>query len=246
MKKYFVNQNSNIVGPFSEEEVLLKVSNNELKETDMIFCQKQDTWVPIYEHPLLKAEEAAATTIELDNTDKDWFVLRGAKKFGPFEYIELVKMLQNRELMEYDYIWHPTMSKWSRLAEVRNFSPEHIQKLLKEQGEVFYQRKYPRKVMISKVLLHDNFKAWKGENLLISEGGCQARIYNSMMQPGDAVYLHFKPSGEFPAFRAKGEIVSKKFDPHIRDIEHPIIYGVRFTEINGLAVQEIKKYTKSA
>ena len=73
-----------------------------------------------------------------------------------------------------------------------------------------------------------------------------AAVADSLTQPGDAVYLHFKPSGEFPAFRAKGEIVSKKFDPHIRDIEHPIIYGVRFTEINGLAVQEIKKYTKSA
>jgi len=252
MNKYFVSKDKKILGPLSEEEINAKLATNDLSESDTMFIEAKDAWEPIGN--ILRATKQG---IEIEPGDSsktpsipqptntnnnEWHLLRGEAKYGPYTFIQMVKMLQNREIYEYDYVWSASVSKWSRVAELRDFSPERISSLVVKHKDVFYKRKFERISTSGDVLLHDNFKAWKGKNLIISEGGCCLKILNSMLQPGDDVYIHFRPNSGLPAFRVKGEIVSKKFDPNINDIEHPSEYGVRFTEINDKVQKEIKKF----
>jgi hypothetical protein len=45
-----------------------------------------------------------------------------------------------------------------------------------------------------------------------------------------------------PAFAAKGEIVSKKFTPFVRDARTPVFYGVKFVQLEPKAEAQIQAY----
>ena len=65
--------------------------------------------------PLLTAGTVAkpaktAAVIPIQKTDahviSEWFVLKGENRFGPFNYTDLVKMLQQKVVFPFDFIWH--------------------------------------------------------------------------------------------------------------------------------------------
>lgn len=263
MKKYFVSKNSQIKGPFDLEQIKTSLLSNDLCLSDNIYDEAEDKWQPIGELSEFQGEvslednseviEEKIFTItqketnEISNSNEiEWYVLRGESKSGPFEYKSLIQMLQERQLFEYDFVWNENMKNWARIAELRDFSPERIRDFYKKNKSEFFKRAYPRVKLGGDLLVHDNFKIWKGENLLISEGGCCVKVENSMIQPGDEVFIHFKPNGDLDPFNAKGEVVGKKYDPTIKDIEHPIVYGVKFKNIKDEYVKQIRRFSKKS
>src|SRR5690606_4287465 len=78
----------------------------------------------------------------------EWFVLKGENKYGPFSYPELINMLQQKLIFEFDFVWHSEMSNWQRVAELPSFKSEKVRALketsMPEISDVFFRRRHRR------------------------------------------------------------------------------------------------------
>ena len=36
---------------------------------------------------------------------QEWYILKWDNKYGPFSYLEVIQMLQNKSVFEFDFIW---------------------------------------------------------------------------------------------------------------------------------------------
>src|SRR5690606_34355203 len=127
---------------------------------------------------------------------------------------EVLRLLQERTVYEFDFIWNVGMKDWMRLAEVSEFSPESIKNLFesKKASSSFLDRKHPREKIAGKIIVHNNDEFWIAEGKEISAGGLGLYVSNSMIVPGQKLYLHVPAINGQPPFNAIGEVVSKKFE----------------------------------
>jgi hypothetical protein len=255
---FYVSQKGQQVGPLSVEQILDKVAKGELDATDYCYDEVKEDWVLLGEHPqmsggvkkasgeLTQVKDEPVTTESVPHGDKEWFVLKGESKFGPFPFHELIKMLQEKSIFEFDYVWHSGLSTWERIAEVPEFRPHNI-KRLRDSGQakisdIFFRRRHMRVEWASSIVIHDNKHLWRGESLEISAGGAGVVIHNASLNPGQTLYLHFKPADGVPAFNAVCEIVSKQYVKNVKSKDAPVRYGVKFTKINTTTQKALQEY----
>jgi hypothetical protein len=178
----------------------------------------------------------------------EWFVLKGENKFGPYSYVDVIKMLQQGVIFEFDFAWYQGLDGWKRIAEMSAFSKPNMKMLketvLPEVSEAFFRRRYKRVQYGGTVLVHDNKSVWRGVGLEISEGGAGLMMENSMCVPGQQLYLHFKPGDGVPPFNAICEVVSKGFTGDVKNPKASIKYGVKFKTVSPEAHKFIADYTK--
>lgn len=262
--QFFVSHNGQTSGPFSASDIVKKLENSELEWTDYLFDDQANDWVMLMEakavnqnlkptkkpeapprlHPEKKAEKSEAPA-----NGEEWFILKGDDQSGPFTFHDLVKMLQDKTLFEFDYIWKPGQDSWKRVAEVTEFAPEQIKDLKSSRmnsiSNIFFRRRFKRREFGGTLIVHDNKKVWHGKSLEISEGGAGLIMFNAMVLPGQTLYLHFRPSGSVPPFNALVEVVSKKYVKGVQDFNAPMSYGVRFIKIQDEARQYLHDYAKA-
>lgn len=274
-QKYYVSHEGRQQGPYTIVEIVGLVGSSELSPLDYIYDEGKADWIVFMEHdglssqiknlkpkapPVLaeRAEPVLGKKIELNSNSKwpaqvanhmqhEWYVLKGENKFGPFAYIDVVKMLQQGVVYEFDFVWHKEMSAWQRVAEVPAFHREQLQMLksssMPELSEVFFRRRYRRVKYGATILVHDNKKVWKGQGVEISEGGAGVIMDNATILPGQELYLHFKPGDGVPPFNAICEVVAKKYVSGIANPNEPIQYGLKFKSLSAQGQEALKLYT---
>jgi hypothetical protein len=256
------------MGPFELDEIVGKVKAKELDLFDYIFDEQNEDWVLLMEFPQLAqklksskpprppqgrkpegkphiALAEASTPVPSSaaptaHSISEWFVLKGENRFGPFGYVDVVRMLQQKVVFPFDLIWHAGLSDWRRVAEIEDFRPETIRGLFANSGkkkDVFMERRFPRKAYTGRVVVHDNLSLWKGESFEISKGGVGINMSNSLVVPGQHVFVHFRQHEGWPAFNAVCEVVSKKF---VSD-DSLVQYGLRFLSLSQEAQDEFYK-----
>ncbi len=169
-----------------------------------------------------------------DFTLSQWYVLKGKNRFGPFMYVDIIRMLQEKSVFEFDFVWCQGLEAWKRIAEVEVFGADKIRHLLghtKTNDTVFFRRHHPRNKYECEIIVHDNSRVWRGKAIELSEGGAGVIIENAMILPGQNVYLHFKPGQITKPFNVLSEVVSKRYVKGIRDNETPVVYGIKFINI---------------
>ncbi len=252
--KYLISRQGQASGPFSIDEIAAKVVSKELELFDYIFDEAKDDWVLLMEFPQLAAKmksskpprpgapaanfqtaPPAQVHVAPDSisnpSSEEWFVLKGENRFGPFSYVDVLRMLQQKIVFPFDLTWSASLDGWRRFAELDGFQPEKIRDFYansKQKDEIFVQRKFPRKAFGGRVVIHDNLTIWRGEGYEISKGGVGIHMNNSLIVPGQHVFVHFRKDNEWPAFNAVCEVVSKKF---VND-SSPVQYGLRFLSLS--------------
>ena len=182
------------------------------------------------------------TDIKIPNDllEKQWFVLRKNKKYGPFKYLDVIKMLNSKSLFDYDYIWNKNFKSWNKISDLQAFSSYYVNQIknsyLPELGNIFFRRKYKRVKYNAKVFIHNNEQFWTGTGHDLSPAGASVTLNNKFgedeLLPGDILNIHFKSgSKNLPNFNAKCEIVSKWYkNKEFRD--SPLCYSFKFKSIN--------------
>ncbi|MEN0060008.1 MAG: GYF domain-containing protein [Bdellovibrio sp.] len=264
-KQYYLSNNGTHIGPYTRETVLKKVASHENEWTDYVYDENVGEWMMLLEHPefakelsqipakkplsplpLSSAHNEGSATMK----DKEWFILKEGNNYGPFCQLELIQMLQEKTLFEYDYIWHAKLPAWKRVAEVEEFSPEHI-RLMKDSNdvgvaEIFFRRRHVRASYGASLIVHNNKMVFRGQALEISAGGAGVLIDTPHLQPGQSLFLHFQPGDGVPPFNAVCQIVSKQFVKGEVDEAEPVKYGVKFTTLSQSARESIKNFTTKA
>jgi hypothetical protein len=261
-KQYYLSSNGTQHGPFALEAVIQKIEAREHQWTDYVFDEDVGDWMLLLEHPEFSASLAAKppvappaqpsteeNVVSLSGAmkDKEWFILKGGNNYGPFCQLEIIQMLQEKTLFEYDYIFHSKLNAWKCVAEIEDFSSENIRKV-KESGdsdvsEVFFRRRHARASYGASLIVHNNMKVFRGKALEISAGGAGVLINSQDLQPGQSLFLHFQPGEGVPPFNAVCQIVSKQFVRDASGADEPVKYGVKFTTLSQSVRDSIKTYT---
>ncbi len=247
--KFIIHHQGSEQGPLSVQDILARLHRGDLQWTDCLYDEEKKDWVYLLEHPLfmrqMTEQPSQPLAEEKKQEETDWYVLRDANRYGPFTYLELVKMLQQRKLFEYDYVWHRSeMQAWQRISELAQFSAEKIKSLVSsgEAGpDVFYRRRHARAEYGASILLHDNKALWRGTSMEISAGGAGLVLESGEINIGQNLFLHFKAGDGVPPFNANCTVISKHETP-----ENKYRYGVKFTSISQSVQVAIKKYTDQA
>lgn len=257
MSVYYVAHQGQQQGPFSIEEIELKLNSEKLLWHDYIYDDKMQDWILLMEFPALTqlfnksfenpivanptTKTAKNSKVETDPMKKRiWYVLKQNNNYGPFSKTELIQMLQGKTLHEYDFIWHEGLKSWKRLSEVNEFSVAEVQAIFKtidsnkdETGNsIFLRRKHPRVKFESHAIIHDHKKVYKTVGVEISVGGAGLRIEDAKFEKDQQIYLHFKPGQNVPAFNAICKVVSQKGN----------LYGVQFIKISGAVKSTLTEY----
>jgi len=256
-KNYYLSNNGTHVGPYSSEDVLAKVNAKEHQWTDYIFDEAMGEWIMLLEHPEFaeKLSQKPPSRVEPETQalatfknvkEKEWFILREGNNYGPYCKLELVQMLQEKTLFEYDYIWHAHLPSWKRVSELKDFSPDEI-RLMKESmdvdvSEVFFRRRHARATYGASLIVHNNKTVFRGKSLEISAGGAGVMIDNPNLQPGQSLFLHFQPGDGVPPFNAVCQVVSKQYTKEMNG-ENSVKYGVKFTTLSQSVRETIKNFT---
>lgn len=261
-QQYYVSKNGEPKGPYTLDEVYKKVESKEHSWIDYVYDDSTSQWVLLIEHPVLsrkynelnsfpqaqKAKQAAAKkSAESSFKEKEWYVLKEGKNYGPFSQTDLIHMLQTKTLFEYDYVWNQKFNSWKTVSEVPEFSSEHI-KALKESGqpdinEVFFRRRHARAKYGCSLIIHNNKTVFKGRTIEISQGGAGIIADNVDFVPGQTLYLHFKPGDNVPAFNSICLIVSKKTEKTRDGVQYK--YGVKFTSVPQNVKEKIRDFTEN-
>jgi hypothetical protein len=182
----------------------------------------------------------------------EWFVQKGANRYGPFSYFGLVRALQEKSVYDFDFIWKEGMDTWVRIAEHPEFQADRIRDLAtdlskseEKSKDVFFRRQHARVRFQSEVIVHDDRSVWMGQAIEASVGGSGLVIENSTLTPGQVVRVHFAPCDGLPAFNALGEIVGKKFSKAVRGANSPVTYAVRFLQLDGAVEPQVREYFES-
>ena len=263
---FYVSHEGQSRGPYSINMIIERIKTRDLAPTDYIYDESKQDWTLILEWPAIQAQApqlfehykptsnvtpiaTKAAPVPEAAQEKEWFVLRGENRFGPFTYIDVIQMLQSTAMYEYDYIWHQGMPSWKRVAELPEFSPEKIRAMVKTHGkansEIFFRRRHVRAKYGGSLIVHDNKKLWKGKSIEVSVGGAGIVMENWELEPGQTLYVHFKPGDGVPPFNAVCEVVSKQFVDVTKTSEANVRYGVKFTSITSVAQHSLREFTKS-
>jgi hypothetical protein len=252
--KYYFSKDGKQLGPWTMDEGLSQIQSGDLGWADYIYDEAKSDWVLLSEHPnftmafksdkpgAVKAKKAAPSSV----TEKDWFVLKGENKYGPFSYLEIVRLLQEKNLYEYDFVWNKELPTWTRVCDCANFTPERIKELHGSReafvDEIFFQRRHARAKYSASVIVHNNKLLWKGQSLEVSAGGAGLLLDTTKIDPGQTIFLHFKVGDDVPPFNAVCSVVSKQILPTGKEVK----YGVKFTHISRDVQEAIKTYAQKA
>lgn len=262
-KQYFLSNNGSHIGPFLKEAILEKIKAKETNWTDYVYDESLGDWKLLLEHedfkkaltpnqhpPAFSPQSGVEDTNKIDlKSENGWYILKEGNNYGPFSKLEVVQMLQERGLYEYDYMWHSDMESWKKVSEISAFSPDSVREL-KNSGvegvqEVFFRRRHARAKYGASMIVHNNKSVFKGKSLELSIGGAGIVVESTNIEIGQTLFLHFKPGDGVPPFNAVCQVISKL---QLRNIPHgpstPVKYGVKFTSITQQVRESIRGYTE--
>lgn len=203
--------------------------------------------VPVAVEAKMETQPAQALS-RTNDPAAEWFVQKGANRYGPMTHSDVIRALQEKSVYDFDFIWKQGTESWMRIAEHPEFHPDRIRELagkIAKDGakeEVFFQRQHPRIRFESEVIVHDDQSVWMGQAFEAGIGGSGLVIENATLTPGQVVRVHFGPSDGLPAFNALGEIVGKRYTREIRGTKSPVRYALRFLQLDGSAESSVREY----
>lgn len=267
-----LSKNGSEMGPYQLHEVIGLITKREVELFDYIYDEDSSDWILLTEHtdvtnalkaqkpkapptkktseniaasPVASAPAPQVTPVVSNRSphEVEWFIMKGESQFGPFAVRDLVRLMQEKTLFEFDFVWNASMQGWKRLAELPEFSKEKIQGLLgnPEAKEVFFKRQHERKPFTGRVIVHNRDDFWIAEGKEISEGGMGVFVKNSLIVPGQTLYFHVEGHDGKPGFNVQGEVVSKQFVGTTRSRNQKVEYGVRFIKETQKKPEQLQK-----
>lgn len=186
----------------------------------------------------------------MSDTKNQWYVLIGSQKYGPYDYRTVIEMLQNNQLMDFNYVWAEHLENWTPIYQLEAFSKDRFQLLLKEDADLsqaFIKRRGKRIEKSVPIIGHNTIRFFDGEIISLSESGALCLINSPLVQVGDRVKIHVKiPNQIEQSFNIEAEIVRKNFSKKRLNSKSGLHYAIRFTEVQGSGLTQIQDWIAQA
>ncbi|MCO5142115.1 MAG: GYF domain-containing protein [Oligoflexia bacterium] len=261
----FVFTSGHSEGPLPLKQIKKRLEEGSLSYTDYLWSQTKQEWLmlasyfaqdfppPVEPPPGIevdKEKKLAEREFKNETFSQDigisnepiWFLYRDNSKFGPYRFLELVRLLQTNGCAPDDFVWKPGFDDWTRLRLCPEFEEEVLRKLahLKSFGseKVFIQRRFPRVPYESEVILHDEKRVLFGSARSLSEGGAFLEVAKPSHHKGDRIKIHFTPGGVSTPFNCIAEITQITKGP-------PSGYNVKFIYLEEEDRKRIATFAES-
>ncbi len=176
---------------------------------------------------------------------ENWYILNGNLKVGPYDYKQMIHMIQKNELMDYSYVWAPHLPKWSQVYSLQEFSRDRFL-LLKDNPEykdAFIQRKNRRIQNHVEILGHNHIRFFDGMITSISEEGGLCLLNTPLVQVGDKIKIHLKTKSTIEkSFNIEGVITRKNFSKERLNSKSGLYYVVNFVDLDAGGLAQIKEW----
>jgi hypothetical protein len=243
-------------GPFTIEEVLARLGRGEVQLTDYMFNDVLQDWVALIEVPAIQehlrgnkpkarpsptskpstepsTQAKSSSSISTLPSVREWFVLKWDTRIGPFSTLDLVRMLQEKSVFEFEFIWKQGLDGWKRMADIEEFQSSKIKQLYQsDKSSAFVTRENPRVPFQLGFMAHDGNNLWSGSGIELSVGGAHVRMEFASLLPGQTVTLHIRGSKNFDSINFQSEIVGKKFRAGRLERNSIVEYSVRFISLD--------------
>ncbi len=180
----------------------------------------------------------------------EWWVLIGDQESGPHSYLEMIRMLQNGELFDYNYIWSGHLEAWTPLAKVEDFSKDRLLRLLqhdKEIAQAFKPRKSPRVSRKIEIFGHNDERFFTGHTIDLGVNGALVFLEDPLIQPGHRLTLHFRSSQTMQnSFNVTAEVLRKNFSEKKLTIRSGLHYAVKFVQVQPQGLELLNGWVDSA
>lgn len=177
---------------------------------------------------------------------QSWFILRGEMKYGPYEYRSLITMIQNGELLDYNYVWAPHLETWTLMGDLPEFSKDRLCRLIETKDHIagaFKDRQCPRVDLIVPVFAHNSDHFFDGYTTSVSENGALILMNDPLLLPSQKVLVHFRECDLNPqSFNAEAEIVRKNFTKQRLNVKSGLHYAVRFLQVQEHGKAQLKQW----
>ena len=253
MVVYYISRQGYQEGPHSLEIIEDKINSNYFTSTDYIYDGVLSEWILLSEFKDTKMffknkkNETQISSKQNNQSSKNkveesqWFLLRGGNQSGPYEYREIISMLQEKLAFEFDYVWAPSLSDWERICECNYFSAEKMKPFLNNSKLNQFRRKEDRISFGASLVAHNNEKLWNGRGFEVSVSGASIEIDHNFIRKGSHLFVHFRPSKLVPAFNAYCEVVSCKNTENSSPKKASCRIGLKFIKINKMSQKVIKQ-----
>jgi hypothetical protein len=175
--------------------------------------------------------------------NKDWYIARGNKKYGPYDVDEIIQLRQSGKAFEHDLVWKQGQRQWVPLIQAEEFSA-HAMALRVHQSEgtpLFNRRRWPRVRKELELLIHNDQQLWTGRSLHLSQGGALIELCAAALVPGDILHVHFRGRNESEChFSCEAVITGKRFAMERVRVNTPIRYAVRFEQLDTRAQEQLE------
>jgi hypothetical protein len=262
---YFVSHSGKSDGPYSFQDLKKKLKSGDFSYTDYLWVAEDESWQMLAEffatefppprdppagitvtgEKKLKEREYDSETFSQDlgiSNESIWFLYRDNTKFGPYRYLELVRLLQTNACAPDDFLWKPGFEDWTRVRHCPEFEDAVLKKLvhLRNFGteKVFIQRRFPRVPYESEVILHDEKRVIFGAARSLSEGGAFLEVSKPTHVKGDRIKIHFTPGAVSVPFNCIAEVTQVSKGP-------PSGYNVKFIYLEEEDRKRISQYADS-
>lgn len=183
-------------------------------------------------------------------SENNWYILHGDQKHGPYTYGNIIHMLQNNQLMDYNYVWAPHLETWTQVYSLAEFGKDRFKLLLSTDSEYkqfFNERKNNRVSTQLNFIGHNNIRFFDGKVNSLSELGALVLINSPLIQVGDKIALQIQPeTEEQPAFNLEAVVTRKNFSKERLNSKSGLYYIVKFVDIQPSGKKLIKTWVSSS
>ncbi len=264
-ESFFISQSGKPAGSFSKSELKKKLKAGDLSYTDYLWSSDEESWkmlaevfasdfpppkdppagITVSQEKKLQERAYGGETFAQDlgiSNEPIWFLFRDNTKFGPYRFLELVRLLQTNACAPDDFVWKPGFEDWTRMRQCGEFEEPVLKKLvhLRNLGaeKIFIQRRFPRVPYESEVILHDEKRVVFGAARSLSEGGAFLEVNKTSHVKGDRIKIHFTPGAVAVPFNCIAEVTQVSKGP-------PAGYNVKFIYLEEEDRKRIAQYAES-
>lgn len=183
--------------------------------------------------------------LEMQTSD-EWHVLKGDTQYGPYTYSEMIRMMQDKLVFSFDYVWSPHLDSWMSLGETAEFSTDRLNMLADKNPntDTFNKRVHERILCKLPVFVNDNMRMWNGVVENLSDGGALIFMENPVLLPGHMVNIHFRKVEDGMAFNCTAEILTKRLTKARIQHNTGIYYAVKFVQRSPAGEKQIQNWIK--
>lgn len=223
MGQWFVLQNEEVSGPFSDEDLKQRVADGRVAPSAMVWGQPQPEWINasgwVKELPQLQK------VARPEPQRRRWHYARKGASHGPMEREQLVAALKDMKSISGVVIWTKGMKAWAPIYEFHD--------LLDEVG--VNRRQHPRANISGRVAIKKDNDSFIGKLETISEGGFGVTGIEGL-KTGDVVSAELQSEALYVSIIVKATV---------RYMTEKGFIGFKFDTINMESKANVIQYVKS-